>query len=113
MPTIFEKLQNAKLPVTSATETGEITSKAMSKEQKALFDDILLEHFNPPAFQELLLRRADLKQYKDTYLSTINTLEQIENATSPTNAQVIAAIKQLAKTQKLLLKLLYSIIPMT
>lgn len=35
-----------------------------------------------------------------------NTHSQIENATSPTNAQIIAAVKFLAKTLRLILKLL-------
>lgn len=48
----------------------------------------------------------DLDQYRTQYLSTLDTLSQIENATTPTNAQVVAAVKFLAKTLRLLLKLL-------
>jgi hypothetical protein len=43
---------------------------------------------------------------RNEFTSTISTLTDIENATSPTNAQVIAAIKFLAKTLRLLLKVL-------
>lgn len=42
---------------------------------------------------------------KAEYLNTINTLQQIEDATSPTNAQVVAAVKFLARTVRLILKI--------
>lgn len=50
--------------------------------------------------------KIDRDKLRVEYLSTLNTLSQIENATSPTNAQVIAAVKFLAKTLRLLLRLL-------
>ena len=55
-------------------------------------------------------RNTDLDNANNTikaeYKSAIDTLTQIENATSPTNAQVIAAMKFMAKTLRLLLRLL-------
>lgn len=48
----------------------------------------------------------DKTTLKGEYIATIAQLEAIEAATSPTNAQVIAAIKFLAKTLRLLLKLI-------
>ena len=47
----------------------------------------------------------DKANIKREYLSTIATLEQIETTVNPTNAQIIAAVKFLATTLKLLLKL--------
>jgi len=49
---------------------------------------------------------ADRQQIKAEYQTTITQLQSIENAVSPTNAQVIAAVKYLAKTIRLMLKLL-------
>ena len=43
---------------------------------------------------------------KEEYLGTISTLQQIEDTTSPTHAQVIAAVKFIAKTVRLMLKIL-------
>jgi hypothetical protein len=48
----------------------------------------------------------DRSQLKTEYQNTIDTLVNIENAVNPTNAQVIAGVKFLAKTLRLLLKLL-------
>lgn len=46
------------------------------------------------------------EQIKAEYQATINTLQQIEDTQAPTNAQVIAAVKFIAKTLRLLLRLL-------
>lgn len=50
---------------------------------------------------------ADKAQLRSEYQQTIQTLTDIEIAASPTNAQVVAAIRFLSKTIKLILKLLY------
>lgn len=55
---------------------------------------------------KLAQAKLDLNQIKNEYAATIQTLTDIENAVSPTNAQVIAAVKFLAKTVRLMLKLL-------
>jgi hypothetical protein len=55
---------------------------------------------------EELDEEARTQQLKDEYQSTISTLQQIEGLTNPTNAQVVQAVKFLAKTQRLTLKLL-------
>jgi hypothetical protein len=54
----------------------------------------------------LSIADPETHQRKSTYVSTVQTLTDIENAVSPTNAQVIAAMKFMAKTLRLLLKLL-------
>ena len=48
----------------------------------------------------------DRAQLKAEYQATIDQLQNIENAQSPTNAQVITAVKYLARTIRLMLKLL-------
>jgi hypothetical protein len=68
--------------------------------------DIVLAYVDDPAYQDLLRARADKTQIKSEFQATIQTLTDIENAVSPTNAQVIAAVRFLAKTLRLLLKLL-------
>jgi len=52
----------------------------------------------------------DRQQLKAEYQATIDQLQNIENAQSPTNAQVVAAVKYLAKTIRLMLKLLARLI---
>ena len=54
----------------------------------------------------VLVTDQDKSQLKAEFQETITQLLSIENAVSPTNAQVIAAVKFLAKTLRLLLKLL-------
>jgi hypothetical protein len=46
------------------------------------------------------------QQLRTEYLNTITQLQAIENVTSPTNTQIITAIKFLARTIRLLLKLI-------
>lgn len=104
--TIFEKLVNAGIPVISANENGEISTEILTADQEKTFKDILLEHFNPSKYAEILLERSDKAQLKAEYLNTIATLQQIEDAVNPTNGQVISAVKFLAKTLRLLLKLI-------
>jgi hypothetical protein len=50
------------------------------------------------------------QQYKDEYQNTLTTLQQIVDAQNPTNAQVVAAMKFIAKTLKLLLKIIIKFI---
>ena len=104
--TIFSELQAAGLPVISAAENGNISMGIMSMDQQAIFQDILLRYFLPSAYAELQISKVDKQQLKDEYLATVTQLQSIEAATNPTNAQVIAAVKFLAKTLRLLLKLL-------
>lgn len=106
MPTILEKLKNAGLPVIEATEDGKISTGPMTETQNQLYNDIILEHFNPAQFQIVLETRTDKAQIKAEYQATLNTLSQIENTATPTNTQIIAAVKFMAKTLKLILKLL-------
>jgi len=109
MATLFEKLTAAGLPIQSATEAGEISGLPdiqMTEAQRQTFSDIVLEHFNPSEYQALLAMRADKQQVKAEYTATINTLQQIESTAAPTNAQVITAIRFLAKTIRLMLRIL-------
>jgi hypothetical protein len=61
MPTLFDKLIAAGLPIESATEDGQISgfpNAAMTEEQQHLFCDILIEHFQPSEY-------AAIKKPKD------------------------------------------------
>lgn len=108
---LYDNLISAGLPVTSATEDGQVVWEAqMTDEQNQTYRDIVLQYLDPVKYAALLEERANKQQLKDEYQATITQLEQIENATSLTNAQVIAAVKYLARTVRLLLKLLARII---
>jgi hypothetical protein len=78
--------------------------------ESSLPEDQLIALFNQAETAEEVTYfaddEADRQQLKAEYQATITQLQSIENATSPTNAQVIAAVKFLAKTIRLLLKLL-------
>lgn len=104
--TLYEQLIAAGLPVISASETGEITAEPMTDEQQQQFQDILLNYFHPADFAELLVHRQLIQQIKAEYTATLATLQQIQDTQSPTNAQVIAAVKFLAKTDQQILKFL-------
>lgn len=107
MPTLFEKLTAAGLPIESASdEEGIHIGTGITQDQIQLMGEILLQHQNPADYQTYLNGKTDRQQLKDEYLSTISTLTQIENASSPTNAQVITGVKFIAKALRLLLKLL-------
>ena len=104
--TILEELQAAGLPVISADESGAVSMGPMTEEQLAQFHDILLAHFNPTKHAETLQERSERQQFKDQYQAIIDRLTQIENATNPTNAQVIAAVRDLARYERLTLRAL-------
>lgn len=109
---LYEKLLQEKLPIQSASETGEIIGIAgieMNLEQDALFVDICREHFNPTLHTNILDERANTKALKENYLTAITRLEQIQKATNVTNAQTVAAIKDIALIQERILKLLKKI----
>lgn len=65
---------------------------------------------NAPVSQETLDYRTNRAELRRNAITTITQLQSIEDAVNPTNAQVIAAIKFLAKTLRLLLRLLVRII---
>lgn len=58
-----------------------------------------------PTPEELLEVEAE-NRLREDYIATINQLETIENAVNPTNAQVVAAVKFLAKTIRFILRFL-------
>ena len=96
-------LQNAGLPVTDAfvNSDGKVEatfSRGLTSAEWATF----LQITDPDRYDSESSRDA----LKAEYQATISTLLQIENATSPTNAQVVVAVKFLAKTLRLLLKFL-------
>jgi len=109
--TLYEKLIAAGLPIASATEQGQISGlpgAVFTDEQIQTMNDVILEHLKPVEYAELIAYRADVQALRDDYLWAIGRLGQIQAAVNPTNAQVIQAIKDLAKIQERLLKFLKS-----
>ena len=109
MPTLFEKLTTAGLPIASASDEEGVRVTAgtqLTPAQDQLMNDIIFEHQQPAQWLEVLQDRANRLQLKNEYLATIASLQQIEDAVAPTNAQVIAGVKFIAKTLKLLLRLI-------
>lgn len=106
--TLLSNLTTAGLPVSQAQEDGNsITwSKQPTDAQMQTCRDIVLAYVDDPAYQDLLLDRVNKTQIKSEFQATIQTLTDIESAVSPTNAQVIVAVKFLAKTLRLMLKLM-------
>lgn len=108
MATLYEDLIAAGLPVESASlEHGVrlLPGSNMTLPQWNKLGEIVLSHQSPAAYTDLLQFRADRDQLKNEYQSTVNTLLDIENRANPTNAQVITAIRFLAKTVRIMLKL--------
>lgn len=91
----LQQLLDANLP---AVSTDGNDAEAATKFQRELTQAEWLTY--------LSIADPETYQRKSTYLSTVATLTDIENAASPTNAQVIAAVRFMAKTLRLLLKLL-------
>jgi hypothetical protein len=96
-------LQNAGLPAISAyvNPEGKVEatfSRGLTPTEWLLF----LQLTDTPRYDS----EIDKASLKAEYQATITQLQNIEAATNPTNAQVIAAVKFLAKTLRLLLKLL-------
>lgn len=68
-----------------------------------------LEHlinFTPEAQAETLAKQQDIQQIKDLYVTIINRLQQIEDAINPTNAQIIEAVRDIARYQRYIFKVL-------
>ena len=65
---------------------------------------------NMPPPVEITDYRAARAQLRNEFQTAVDQLVQIENAVSPTNAQIIAAVKFMAKTLRLLLKLIAKLI---
>jgi hypothetical protein len=103
--TITDDLQAIGIQV-KLVDGGYVITSALTEQQQIQYDDLLMEYFIPDKWQEELSHRAIRKQLKDEYQATLATLQQITDTASPTNAQVVAAVKFLAKTFILLLKLI-------
>lgn len=110
MATLLEKLQTAQLPVVSATEAGEIVMEAMTSAQQITFSDILLEHFQPLVYAARQTTQADIQQLKNQYLAAMNQLQGIQDWTTPSNATVVAGVKQLADISAKTLKILKTLV---
>lgn len=81
--------------------------RAMTTEQREAYANIILQYFNPVEYQKITDQKVNIKAFEDEYQNALTTLDQIQGAPTLTNAQAIAAIKYLAKTMKIILKILY------
>jgi hypothetical protein len=100
---LFTDLQAAGLPVISASDGQSATfSRSLSEAETEIYLD-LLDPTRPTKRTEF---QTAVLQFKDEYQAAKTRLSQIENAANPTNAQVIQAIRDIAKYERLLAKLL-------
>lgn len=107
--TFYELLKSKALPVESAQDTGEIhwlPDVELTPAITAAYTDAVLEYFNPTEWQAVLTYRTLIQQIKDEYINMIGRLDQIQAASSPTNAQVIQAVKDEALYIQRILKFL-------
>lgn len=72
--TILQELQNAGLPVLSALENGQIVMGAMTPEQEEVYNDILLEYFQPTVHAEYETKKAAKAARKAAAVSSLSTL---------------------------------------
>lgn len=109
MPTLFEKLLAAGFPIESASDEEGVhllPGSELTAAQQIQMGEIILEHQDPSGYADYTEGKTIRQQFKDEYIATITQLEAIENAVNPTNAQVTAAVKYLAKILRLTLKLI-------
>jgi len=99
---LFTDLQAAGLPVELLPDSSFTFTRSLSDNESEIYYD-LLDPTRPIRRAE---QQAALVQFKDEYEAAKARLLQIENATNPTNAQVIAAIRDMAKYERLMAKLL-------
>lgn len=78
---------------------------ATRREDNTIAHYVSVDSTLPDAQIETVLFTGPTAEELTLYQNTIDQLQQIENATNPTNAQVIAAVKFLAKTLRILIRL--------
>jgi hypothetical protein len=111
---ILKRLTALDLDATSVTNepiSGELQQTLYSVAIESSLTDVQIENClaSPIAVDEqaqiddFISTRATLKSQ---YQTTVDRLIQIENAAAPTNAQVIQAIRDMAKFERWILKLL-------
>ena len=105
--TILQRLQDAGLPVISAEENGQIVMGHMTEDQNGLYTDILTEYFQPAEWQKIEERRLSAREIKTEYTNAIQSLTQIVDASSLTNAQVVQAVKLIARLLRATIKVIY------
>jgi hypothetical protein len=96
--------------VSALAESGAISMSAMTQAQEVVFRDILLSHFPPSKYADVLTERTERADLKAQVAAAITRLEQIKNAATPTNAQVIAAIRDMATYEEVIIKVLVRLV---
>ena len=108
--TLLEKLQAAGLPVISADESGACTMGDMTDEQGDLFQRILIEHFNPERYAELLEREANAVDFSAEFQARIDRLTQIATVAKPSPfsqadiGNIFDALQDMARNQRAIMK---------
>lgn len=108
--TILQELQNADLPVISASEDGAISMGAMTSAQELTFVGIVTRYFLPVEYANSQAQKADRQTLITAYTTMITRLEQIQAATNPTNAQVISAVQDLSLYVERIMKVLKTLV---
>ena len=109
--TLLEKLQAAGLPAISVNEeTGAITMGAMTPEQEVIYDDIILEHYQPEAYAEKQERETNAVDFSNEFQIRIARLTQIATVAKPSPfsqadiGNMFDAIQDMARNQRAILK---------
>lgn len=94
---LYQTLIAAGLPVLSASETGEIISKGMTEPQRKLCEDLVSQYFEPVVYQATLDERTNTAALKSEHPNALTKLQGYRDATTMTNAEVVAAIKYISR----------------
>lgn len=98
--TLETNLLTAGLPIESATETGTVVWQrgvSVTNEQIRLCSDMILQYIDPTGYTNLLAYRADLQTMKDAYTWALSRTATIRDQATWTNAEVIQAVRDLAR----------------
>jgi hypothetical protein len=96
MPTLDEQLKAANLPVlgTAIEGTTVLFTRELTPAERDTYESII----NPEWHEQEQMRRS--------YQTTLDGLQQIVDAPTLTNAQVLTAIKFMARTLKAIVKIM-------
>jgi hypothetical protein len=118
---LLDDLLALELPAADDGNGGITFARRLHPHERAQYQAVRIKYADPATQAAAIAKRPDLAQVLNNsdvtitatphknnlraeYANAIDTLTQIRDATSPTNAQVIAAVKYEAKVLLLLLK---------
>ena len=118
---LLEDLQDEGLPATGFDEKGRpIYSRILTNQERSTAQALRIEYMDADARAAALLARPDLaarldfvkrdlpnrRDLRDKYQDALTDLDKIINAETMTAAQVVQAVKFLARTVKFILKMI-------